>query len=165
MEITISTRTLKIVGIIILAIIAILVIQGLIRNKNTQANCDQGVCGVENTNTQEEKILAEKIEVIHFHATQQCWSCTTIADFAEKTLKSRFQGELDSGKIVFQSINIDLPENKEIVSKYEATGSSLFVNYIYDGKDHIAEDVQVWSLVNNQAQFEKYFGDKLEKYL
>jgi hypothetical protein len=165
MEITISTKTLKIIAAIVASVIVILVVQGIIQSKNAQTNCDQSVCGVENTNTQEEKILADKIEVIHFHATQQCWSCITIADFAEKTLRSRFQGELDNGKIVFQSINIDSPENKEIVEKYGATGSSLFVNYIYDGKDHIAEDVQVWSLVNNQTQFEKYLGDKLAKYL
>lgn len=158
MEISINKKTVKIIGIVLISIIALVLIQALAKGSNTKAGNDID-------SKKEEKITAERIEVVHFHATQQCWSCITIGDFTEKSLKNRFPDELENGKISFKSINYELPENAEITQKYKAYGSSLFINLIYDEQDHISEDVQVWRLVNSEVQFRKYIGDKLEKYL
>jgi len=111
------------------------------------------------------KIPAEKIEVVHFHATQQCWSCITVGEYALKTIKEKFPEEYKNGTIVFRDINGELPENRDIVTKYQARGSSLFVNAITNGKDNIEEDVKVWRLVNNERQFISYFEDKLNNLL
>ena len=111
------------------------------------------------------KISAEKIEVVHFHATQQCWSCITVGEYALKTIKEKFPEEYTSGSIVFRDINGELPENKDMVVKYQARGSALFVNAITAGKDNIEEDVTVWRLVSNENQFISYFQDKLNKFL
>ena len=111
------------------------------------------------------KISAEKIEVVHFHATQQCWSCITVGQYALKTIKEKFPEEYKNGIIVFKDINGELPENKDLVMKYQAGGSSLFVNAITAGKDNIKEDVTVWRLVSNESQFINYFQDKLNKLL
>ena len=111
------------------------------------------------------KISAEKIEVVHFHATQQCWSCITVGEYALKTIKEKFPEEYTSGSIVFRDINGELPENKDMVVKYQARGSALFVNAITAGKDNIEEDVTVWRLVSNENQFISYFQDKLNKLL
>ncbi len=115
--------------------------------------------------TTEEEIIAEKIEVVHFHATQQCWSCITVGEYALKTIKEKFPQEYKSGKIVFRDINGELPANRDIVVKYQAGGSSLFVNAIKLGKDHIKEDIDVWRLVTDESQFINYFQNKLNKLL
>ena len=111
------------------------------------------------------KTSAEKIEVVHFHATQQCWSCITVGEYALKTIKEKFPEEYKNGTIVFRNINGELPENRDMVIKYQAGGSSLFVNAITAGKDNIEEDVTVWRLVSNESQFINYFQDKLNKLL
>jgi len=111
------------------------------------------------------EILADKIEVVHFHATQQCWSCITVGEYALKTIKEKFPEEYENGTIVFKDINGELPENKDMVMKYQARGSSLFFNAITDGKDKIEEDVTVWRLVSNESQFVSYFQNKLNKFL
>ena len=54
---------------------------------------------------------AEKIEVVHFHGTQQCISCITVGKFALETIKERFPKEYADGTIVFKEINGELPEN------------------------------------------------------
>jgi len=108
---------------------------------------------------------AEKIEVVHFHATQQCWSCITVGEYALKTIKEKFSEEYKSGKIVFKDINSELPANKDIVAKYQASGSSLFINAIKDGKDNIQEDVSVWRYVSNETTFINYFENKLRSLL
>lgn len=108
---------------------------------------------------------AEKIEVIHFHGNQQCWSCVAVGEYALKTIKEKFPEEYKSGKIVFKDINGELPANKDMVIKYQASGSSLFINAIKDGKDNIEEDVNVWRYIYNEAQFVGYFENKLKNLM
>ena len=108
---------------------------------------------------------AEKIQVFLFHATQRCYSCITIGKFAKETVEQKFPEELKSGKIEFREINIDLPENKELATKFKAAGSSLFINPIVDGKDNIKEDTQVWRLVSNEQGFISYLSDKIKTLL
>ncbi len=130
------------------------------QNTNTQTKKSQ-----ENLATSETKIPAEKIEVVHFHGTHQCVSCITVGKYALKTIKEKFPKEYENGIIVFKDINGELPENKDIVMKYQARGSSLFVNAIINGKNNIEEDVTVWRLVSNEDQFINYFQNKLNKLL
>ena len=107
----------------------------------------------------------DKIEVVHFHATRQCWSCITVGKYTLAAIKEKFPQEYQSGKIVFRDVNVDLAENREIVGKYQARGSSLFVNAISKDKDSIEEETTVWRLVNNQEKFTDYFGNKLKTLL
>lgn len=110
-------------------------------------------------------IKAEKIEVINFHATQRCVACNTLGRYSQETINEFFQPELRSGIINFQSINVDLPENKEIVRKYQARGSSLYINAIYNGQDQIEEDIKVWRFLGDEQQFKNYLKDKINKLL
>ncbi|MFA6552707.1 MAG: nitrophenyl compound nitroreductase subunit ArsF family protein [Candidatus Paceibacterota bacterium] len=128
-------------------------------NKSTEAQSQNNQI-VENQ-SKEEKQSAEKIQVFVFHATQRCYSCITIGKYAGETVSEYFQPELRDGKIEFREINVDLPENKDLAIKFQAGGSSLFINAITNGKDSISEDVTVWRLVNNEVQFKNYLRNKL----
>lgn len=108
---------------------------------------------------------AEKIQVFLFHATQRCITCVNIGKYAKETVEQKFPEELKSGKIEFREINIDLPENKELATKFKATGSALFINPIIEGKDNIKEDTQVWRLTSNEQSFISYLSDKLNTML
>ncbi len=107
----------------------------------------------------------DKIVVVHFHGTQQCWSCITVGKYALKTIKEKFSEEYSNGLIEFKDINGELPANRDIVIKYQARGSSLYVNTIIAGQDNIKEDVTVWRLVNNENQFISYFEGVLKNLL
>ncbi len=108
---------------------------------------------------------AEKIQVFMFHSTNRCVSCVTIGKFTKKTIEKQFPKDLESGRIELREINVDLPENKEIVTKFKAVGSSLFLNSIIDGKDNIEEDTKVWRLVSDEQAFSSYLSDKLKEML
>jgi hypothetical protein len=107
-------------------------------------------------------VPADSIEVVHFHGTQQCASCIAVGKYALQTIESKFSEEYASGKIRFKEINIDLKENQDIVTKYQAGGSSLFVNAIRGTTDDIVQDVTVWQLVNNEERYINYFEAKLK---
>ncbi len=108
---------------------------------------------------------AEKIEVIHFHSTQQCWACMTLGELALKTIEQEFLKEYEEGIITFQDVNVDSAENRELATKFQARGSSLFTNAIVDGEDNIEEDIAAWRLISSEAAFIEYFSDKLSSML
>ena len=132
-------------------------------------------CSVKNTETKsspeskieinENKPKADKVEVFLFHATQRCATCIAIGKLSEETVYEYFQPELRDGKIEFREINIDLPENKELAQKFQASGSALFINAVYNGQDNISEDTKVWRLTQDEAQFKSYLKDKINGLL
>lgn len=108
---------------------------------------------------------ADKVQVFLFHATRRCSACIAIGRLAGETVNERFQDELKAGQIEFREVDIDLPENKELAQKFQASGSALYLNAIKDGADNIEQDIKVWSLVGNTAKFKDYLGGRINSLL
>ncbi|MEM4230888.1 MAG: nitrophenyl compound nitroreductase subunit ArsF family protein [Candidatus Pacearchaeota archaeon] len=108
----------------------------------------------------------EKIEIYHFHGTNQCYSCKTVGAYAEETINTYFSNELKSGKIIFGHINGELPENSVLVKKYGATGSSLWIGtYFKDGTFKKEENVNVWYKIDNKQGYIDYLKSVIETKL
>ena len=152
-----------IIGIIVVVILGIITIT--VKNNNQQSST-KATDKTENT-TQEPSVkkIADKIEVYYFHRTARCYSCNTLSQYTRETIEQRFSEEIKSGKIEFREINIDLPENKNVATKFQASGSSLFINAIKDGQDDISQDTSVWRLLDNKSQFENYLANKINSLL
>lgn len=108
---------------------------------------------------------AEKVQVFVFHSNDRCYSCVTMGKYVKATVEEFFQSELRDGRVEFQEINVDLPENKEIAQKFKATGSSIFINAIIDGADNIKEEMQPWRLLSNKQSFSDYLTKKVKEKL
>ena len=105
------------------------------------------------------------VEVFHFHATNQCWSCKTLGELTEKTVDTYFNKEIENGRLVFSHINIDLKENSDIVTKYGATGSSLWIGTYHDSVFEKEQDTNVWYKLNDEKDFMDYLKSVLENEL
>jgi hypothetical protein len=107
----------------------------------------------------------ERVEVFYFHGNQRCASCIAVGDLAEKTVNSSFKDELASGRLVFADVNYDLPENAAFASKYNVTGSSLWIG-VYDANGfHKEENTKVWSLINTKDAYTTYLSGIISKRL
>lgn len=113
----------------------------------------------------ETKLKADKVQIFTFHATQRCATCIAIGKLSGEVVEEYYQPELRDGKIEVREINIDLPENKELVAKFQASGASLKINAIYNDEDHINEDAVVWRLTSNPAQYKSYLKSKIDNLL
>ena len=155
--------------LVLLIIVVLLSAITLLWNPETSDKSSSTIAEAETlvspTSTPAPVLPADKIEVVHFHATEQCVSCITVGKYALQTIKDKFPKEYASGQIVFKEINAELPENQAIVNKYQARGSSLFVNAIRGSNDEITEDTTVWRLVNSETQYTAYFESKLKTLL
>ncbi|MCC7570491.1 hypothetical protein KO465_04045 [Candidatus Micrarchaeota archaeon] len=107
----------------------------------------------------------EKLEIIHFHSTNQCYSCITVGDYAEETINTYFKYELQSGLIEFKHINGELPENRDLVTKYGATGSSLWLGTYVNEEFYAEQNIDVWYKINNKNEYMNYLKGVIENKL
>ncbi len=91
--------------------------------------------GEAQTGLQAEKTSINKIEVLNFHSTRRCMTCNAIEANTKYTLETYFAEELKNGTITQQTINIDEEKNEKIAEKFEASGTSLFLNVMVNGKE------------------------------
>jgi hypothetical protein len=112
-----------------------------------------------------EELPVEKIVIYYFHRTARCYSCNIMEQYASNLVNQQYGQQVKSGVLEFRQINIDLPENREIARKFQASGSSLFINRIINGNDNIEHDTNVWRLLGNEINFRKYLGSKIDSYL
>ncbi len=114
-------------------------------------------------NAQEKDTLTNssvnRIEVIDFHSTNRCFTCNAIEANTKFTLDTYFASELESGKITFQTINVDDEINQDIAEHFEASGTSLFLNVIISDKE-TKINLTNFAFMNGRKQ--KEFSDELK---
>ena len=151
--------------ILLLTLITIAVLTGCSSaNVQTKAtDCGTSTCNI--SNVPEAGSEVQKVEIYHFHGTAQCYSCKTVGAYAEETVNLFYADEIRAGKIVFQSINYDLPENKELATKYGVGGSSLWIG-VYDSQGfHPEQNTDVWLKINNKDDYLLYLKSVIDKRL
>jgi hypothetical protein len=77
-----------------------------------------------------------KLKVIYFHSERRCPTCISIEENTKKTLDTYFQMQMEDGTITFQVYNVDDEKNIQLVEKYEADGSSLFLMQLNGEKEN-----------------------------
>jgi hypothetical protein len=114
---------------------------------------------------QSSDIQVDKVEVIHFHGKNQCYSCVTVGEYAAETVSTFFSAEVASGLVEFRHVNGELPENAEMVMRYGARGSSLWLG-TYDANGfHAEENTIVWYRLRNKADYMEYLKGEIETKL
>lgn len=58
-----------------------------------------------------------------------------IENNAAETVETLFADEVETGTVIFRSVDISAPENERLADDYEVAWSSLFVNRWRDGKE------------------------------
>ncbi|MGB7843758.1 MAG: nitrophenyl compound nitroreductase subunit ArsF family protein [Salinimicrobium sp.] len=107
-----------------------------------------------------------KIEVLDFHSTHRCMTCKAIEANTKYTLNTYFSKELKENKITFKVINVDEKKNEKIAKKFEASGTSLFLNVIKNGKQtQINLTEFAFMKGNDQEAFSKELKAKIETEL
>ncbi|PKQ46792.1 nitrophenyl compound nitroreductase subunit ArsF family protein [Confluentibacter flavum] len=109
------------------------------------------------------KTSVSKIEVLDFHSTNRCMTCNAIEASTKYTLDIYFADEVKKGKITFQVINVDKKENEALAEKFEASGTSLFLNVIKNGKE-TKLDLTEFAFMkgNDQDAFSKELKSKID---
>jgi hypothetical protein len=118
--------------------------------------------------TQDESLgLLHRVDVIYFHRTQRCPTCLCFEERIRYVVSTYFQNELDSGQMTFRVYNIEDSKNTDIVNKYGAVGSQLFIDTVKNGTDNIKDiqDIWSWSCRTDKAGFDEQVKSVIEQSL
>ena len=113
---------------------------------------------VKNTITVTDK--PNQIEVIDFYGTHRCTTCNDIEANTKYTLETYFSDELKSGKITFQTINVDKKENEQIAIEFQAAGTALFLNVINNKK---ATKIELTDFAFKKGSKKEVFSNELKQ--
>jgi hypothetical protein len=108
-----------------------------------------------------------KLKIIYFHLERRCPTCISIEENTKKTLDTYFAKQMEDGTIVFQVYDAEDSKNQQLVEKYEADGSSLFLTQINDGKETTTNFTNfAFSYSRNEAEkFIAGLKEEIEKNL
>lgn len=104
--------------------------------------------------------IADKaLTVYYFHGNQRCPTCRKIEELTRKALETDFMPALQSGAIVFQSVNLDEPRNEHFIADF---GLDSRIVVMQKGAKFLKLP-EVWTLVRNPDAFAAYIRDGVEK--
>ncbi|NQU09744.1 hypothetical protein HQ590_03060 [bacterium] len=102
----------------------------------------------------------------YFHGTQRCPTCRSIERQAKQAIATGFADDLETGRLVFQPVNIEDPAHQHFVTDFQLETRSVVLADYRDGRPQRWQElVQVWTLVRDEPAFEKYVTDELRQFL
>jgi hypothetical protein len=109
---------------------------------------------------------ADRVDIIYLHRTERCHTCLYAENMTRYTLETYFADDLASGKVIFQSIDVQDEANTDIVEKYNnASYLTLYINTVSSGIDHIEEITDIWLAIDNDNTFVEIVKNKVEQSL
>lgn len=107
-----------------------------------------------------------RVVAYYFHATRRCVTCRTIEAFTEESLQDGFPRELETGRLAWQSVNFDTPENEHFIDDYQLTTGSVVLVKLQDGEQKQWKNLtRVWELVRDKASFFTYIQEETGQFL
>jgi hypothetical protein len=100
---------------------------------------------------------ATKLQIVYFHVKKRCPTCLSIEENTKKTLDTYFASQLKDGTIKLQVLDVSEKKNVNIVEKYQAEGSGLFLTHI-DGKKETTTDFTNFAFSYSRNQADKFIA-------
>ncbi len=106
-----------------------------------------------------------QIIVYYLHGDARCLTCRKLETYAKKALDTYFADELTSGKILWQVVNVDQPQNKHFIKDYELITKSVVLSKMEDGKEVEWKNLdRIWQEVGNKQSYLEYVRDSILKF-
>jgi hypothetical protein len=131
------------------------------------AGNDRGTAARAATQTVQSPAAApSKIIAYYFHVTVRCNTCKTIEAYSREAIQNHFKSDIDRGRLEWQVVNVQLPENRHFVNDYQLFTKSVVLVRIVNGKQQSYKILNdVWELVGDKARFQAYVDKEVRGYL
>ena len=70
---------------------------------------------------------SSEVVMYYFHYSRRCATCMAIEEVTEKTLKDLYPSQVESGSVVFLSVNLDETDNKPLADQLKVSGQTLLL--------------------------------------
>ncbi len=104
--------------------------------------------------------------VYYFHRTLRCPSCLTIEEWTKRAVNDGFPVELDAGRVVMKTANLDEPVNAHFNEDYRLNTQSVVLSDTRDGRETRWKNLEeVWELLDDQEKFLEYIRAEIREFL
>jgi len=102
----------------------------------------------------------------YFHGALRCQSCLNIESLAQYVVETELEEELDTGQLVWKSVNYDEEKNAHFLDDFELQSPGLVVVNFEDGVVKKWERLdKVWDLYDDVEKFDEYVLGVVGKFL
>lgn len=102
----------------------------------------------------------------YFYTNRRCWSCTTIERLAQEAIAASFGDELQSGKLQWQALNVEQPENKHFIEDFQLYTKSVIIAEYKDGKPVRWQNLpDVWKLYRDKQKYHDYVAHETRVFM
>ncbi len=107
-----------------------------------------------------------QIIAYYFHGNQRCRTCRTIEAYAAEAVQNGFADEIKGGRLEWQVVNTDKPENEHYVGDFQLVTRSLVLQEKVKGVQERWKNLpRIWELVRNKEAFQKYVQEETRAFL
>jgi hypothetical protein len=104
--------------------------------------------------------------VYYFHGNTRCATCRAIESQSHDTVHTDFASELDSGEMVWKTLNYEEPAVADLAEKFEIQVPMVVLARMNGGEiENWKRLDQVWALVGDQPAFNQYVRDEISQML
>ena len=121
------------------------------------------------TNTRTESFATDnqaKFVAYYFHTTQRCVTCRKIEALSREAIQSSFANELKNGTLVFQTVNVEEPQNRHYIQDFKLYTKSLVITKVAGDKTERFRNLpKVWELVYSPNDFTQYVKTEISSFM
>ncbi|CAA6677351.1 MULTISPECIES: nitrophenyl compound nitroreductase subunit ArsF family protein [unclassified Lentimonas] len=106
------------------------------------------------------------ILITYFTTDVRCTSCLNIETLTRAAVEESFAQELAAGRVRFQTLNLDRPENEHFTSDYDIAFKTVVIS------EETSEEVirwekrdDVWKLLDQPEAFKAYITSSVREFL
>ncbi len=109
---------------------------------------------------------ADRVIAYYFYGNKRCATCRNIEAYTREALQESFAGELESGELEMQFVNVDLPSNEHFIEDFDLLTKSVVLVRISGGRRVEWKNLdRIWDLAGTKKEFIEYIGGETERFL
>ena len=108
---------------------------------------------------------SNQILAYYFHGFARCQTCKKLEAYTQEAIATGFGPALKSGRIKWQAINVEEPNNRHFISDFQLTNKSVVLAIARGGAVKDWKNLpKIWELVGDKDRFLKYVQDEVRTY-
>lgn len=102
----------------------------------------------------------------YFYTNKRCGPCKRIEQWAREAIAENFKDQIEAGRLQWQAINVEKPENKHFIKDFQLFTKSVVIAEYKDGKPVRWQNLEnVWQLYRDREKYFDYLARETGKFM
>lgn len=104
--------------------------------------------------------------VRYLHGSARCVSCQTIEAYANEAIRSAFSKEIESGKLVWSSVDVENHVSRHLIQEFQLSSQSIVLTDEGTKTPKSWKKLdKVWELLRDKTAFIEYVQKEIRAYM